>query len=85
MDPIDAPKIRKLELGVKEPRGSDIKRPNPCEGQTTHFISCIESPNVDNSFCNHKNVRTTPNVKLIISISSTKEGKTQVGWVDAIG
>jgi len=85
VDPSDAPKIQKLELGVKKPRGSDIEWLNLCGHEVTHFVGCIGSLNVDNSSCNHKNVKTTFNMKLIIFVSSTKERKTQVRWVVVVG
>ncbi len=85
MNSTDAPKIRKLELGVKKLRRSDIKWPNPCENQATHFVGYIQSPNVDNSSCNHKNVGTTFDAGFIICVSSTKEGKTQVGRALVVG
>ncbi len=46
-------------------------------------LKALGNPN--NSSCNHKNVKTTSNVGPIICVSSTKEGKTQVGWVVTIG
>ncbi len=57
--PIGAPRIRRLDLGVKQLGGSDIDWFNPYENQTKHFTGCIESPNVPNSFCNHKKTSNT--------------------------
>jgi hypothetical protein len=54
---------------------------NPCGDQTTHFDTYIENPNVDNSSCNHKNVRTTFDAKPTICVSSAKERKTKIGWI----
>jgi len=61
-----------------------MKWSNSCGDQATHFVSCIESLNVDNPYCNHKNAGTTFDVGLLY-VSFTKEGKTQVGWVIVVG
>jgi hypothetical protein len=62
MDPTSTPKIQKPELKVRKPRGSDIKWSNPYGDQATHFVGCIESLNADNSYCDHKKIKTTSNV-----------------------
>jgi hypothetical protein len=59
LDLTSAPEIQKLKLGVKKPRGNDIKWSNPYGDQATHFVGRIESPNVINSSCNHRKVKTT--------------------------
>jgi hypothetical protein len=38
IEPISAPKIRKLVLCVKKLGGSDMHKFNPCGDQVTHFI-----------------------------------------------
>jgi hypothetical protein len=48
-------------LKVRKSKGSDIKWSNPYGDQTTHFVGCIESPNVHNSCYNHKKTKTTYN------------------------
>jgi hypothetical protein len=45
----------------------------------------MESPNAPNSFYNHKKTTNTSDAKPIMCISFANEGKTQVGWVVAIG
>ncbi len=79
------PKYKHLNWELKKLKGSDIEWLNLCGHQVTHFVGCIRSLNVDNSFCNHKNVKTTFDMKLIIFVSSTKERKTQVRWVVVVG
>ncbi len=85
MDPTSVPKIRKPELKVKKPKGSDINWSNLWGNQVTHFAGYTESPNVNNSSCNHYNAKTTSNVGPTICVSFAKEGKTQVRWATAIG
>jgi hypothetical protein len=82
--PINAPKIQKLELKIRKPQGSDIKWSNPLGDQATHFASCTERPNANNSSYNHKNVGTTSDVGLIICVSFAKKRKTQVRWATII-
>jgi len=57
--PIGTPRIRKLDLGVKKPRGSDINWFNPYGNQATHFIDYTENPNVPNSSYNCKKTNST--------------------------
>jgi hypothetical protein len=57
VDPTSVPKIRKLELEVKKLRGSDIKWSNPSGNQATHFVNCTQSANVDNLYCDRKNIK----------------------------
>jgi hypothetical protein len=84
VDPIGAPKIRKPESRIKKPGGNDIKWSNPYGNQAIHFVGCIESLNANNSSYNHKNARTTSNVKPTVCVSSAKEGKTQVRWATIV-
>jgi hypothetical protein len=79
------PKIQKLESGIRKLGGHDIEWSNLLENQATNFNGYIESPNVDNSSYNRKNVRTTSNVGLTICVSSAKERKAQIGWVVVVG
>jgi endonuclease YncB( thermonuclease family) len=81
MEPINVPKIQKSKLGVRKPKGIDIKWSNPCGNQATHFVGYIESPNTKNSSYNLKKLRTTSYARPTIYISPTNERKTQVGWV----
>jgi hypothetical protein len=86
VDPIDAPKIQKPKFIIRKPRGSDIEWSNLVETKLNTSLAALKAlSNVNNSSYNHKNTRTTFNVGPIICISSTNEGKTQVGWVVAIG
>jgi hypothetical protein len=75
------PKIPKPELGVKKPRGSDIKLSNPLGDQVTHFAKYTKSLNAKNSYCNYKKIRTTFDTKPTICISSTNKRTTQARWV----
>jgi hypothetical protein len=50
----------------------------------THFINCIENPNVPNSSCNRKKTSNTSDARPIMCISSANEGKTQIRWVIVI-
>ncbi len=54
LDPIDVPKIRKLDLEVKTLRRSDIEWSKPYGDQATHFVGYIESLNVKNSCWDHQ-------------------------------
>jgi hypothetical protein len=81
LDPTNAPKIQKPESKIKKPRGSDIKWSNPCGNQITHFTNYTKSPNAKNPYSNCKKTITTSDAKPTICVSSTNEGKTQVGWV----
>jgi hypothetical protein len=54
-----APEIQKPKSRIKKSSRSDIKWSNPYGGQTTHFASCIKSPNAKNSSYNHKKAGTT--------------------------
>jgi hypothetical protein len=45
----------------------------------------MENPNVANSICNHKMASTTFEMEKTKCASLTSEGKTQVGWIIAIG
>jgi hypothetical protein len=54
LDLTNVPKIQKPMLRIRKPKGSDIEWSNPCGDQATHFVGLIESPNVENSFCNCK-------------------------------
>jgi hypothetical protein len=86
LNPIDAPKIRKLKSRVRKPKRSDIKWSNPCVDQAIHFIDCNENPNAENFCYNCKKTRITFDTKPItICISSINERKTQVGWIVDIG
>ncbi len=85
MDPISAPKIQKLELGVRKPQRNDIKWSNPWGDQATHFVGCTERPNADNYSYNRKKVGTTSDGGPIICVSFAKKRKTQVGWATIIG
>jgi hypothetical protein len=78
LDPTDVPKIQKPKLKVRKLGKNDIKWFNLCGYQTTHFVGCIISLNVENSYCNHKKTRTTSDVKPTICISFANKGKTQV-------
>jgi hypothetical protein len=49
-----APKIQKPMSKVKKLGGNDIEWSNQYENQTTHFASCTENPNANNSCYNHK-------------------------------
>jgi hypothetical protein len=71
-------------LGVRKPKGINIKWSNPYGNQPTHFVGYIESPNIKNSFYNPKKTRTTFNAKPTIYISPTNERKTQVVWVATV-
>jgi hypothetical protein len=77
-------KIRKPKLGIRKPRGSDIKWSNLLGDQATHFDGYTKNPNVNNSSYNRKNARTTSYAKLAICVSFTNEGKIQVGWVTVV-
>jgi hypothetical protein len=68
-------------LKIKKPRRSDIEWSNPYGSQVTHFVGCIENPNVENSFYNCKKIRTTFDAKPTICVSFANEKKTQAGWV----
>jgi hypothetical protein len=83
--PIRAPKIRKLDLGVRKPGGSDIDWSNPCRNQATHFVDCIKSPNAPNSFYNRKKTCNTFEVGSTMCVSFANKEKTQVGWTVAVG
>ncbi len=78
LDPTDVPKIQKPDVRVRKPRKNDIHWFNPCGNQTTHFVGCIKSFNVENFCCNHKKTRITFDVKRTICILFANEGKTQV-------
>jgi hypothetical protein len=78
VDPTNAPKIRKPNLGVKKPRRNDIEWSNPWRNQATHFVGYTKSLNANN-FYNCKNTIATFDVRLTICVSSTNEVKTQVG------
>jgi hypothetical protein len=75
LDPTNAPKIQKLELGVRKPRRSDIKWSNPYGDQATHFNDYTESPSLENSSYNHIKIRATFNVRFIICVSLPTKGK----------
>jgi hypothetical protein len=68
-------------LSVKKLGGSDMDGFNPCGNQMTHFIGWVKNLNVVNSTCSCKKVATTFEIRPTICVSSTSEGKTQVGWV----
>jgi hypothetical protein len=53
LNPIGAPKILKLELGIRKLGRNDIEWSLPYGDQTTHFATCIKNPNVTYSFYNH--------------------------------
>jgi dUTPase len=74
-----------LNLGVKKPRGSEIDWFNRCGNYATHFVDCIESPNVVNSSYNCKKIITTSKVGPTMCVSFSNDEKTQVRWVAAIG
>jgi len=78
------PKIQKPKLKIRKLEGNDIEWSNPYGNQTIHFVDYIESPNVKNYKYNCKKIGTTFDVGLIICISSTNKGKTQVRWVATI-
>jgi hypothetical protein len=59
VNPTGAPKIRKPKSKIKRLGGNDIEWSNQYENQTTHFASCTENPNANNSCYNHKNAGTT--------------------------
>jgi len=84
-DPINGPKIQKPKLGIRKPKGSDIKWSNLSGDQATYVNGYIESPNANNSSYNHKNVKTTSNVGLVICVSFANKGKTQVKWAAVVG
>jgi hypothetical protein len=84
-NPINGPKIQKPKSGIRKPRGSDIKWSNLLGDQATHVNGYIESPNVNNSFYNCKNVKTTSDAGLAICVSFANEGKTQVRWAAVVG
>jgi hypothetical protein len=69
---------------MKKPKGSDIKWSNSYGDQTTNFISYTKSPNTKNSCYNHKKIGTTSNARPTICVSSTSQGKTQVGWANVV-
>ncbi len=69
-------KIQKPKLGIKKPKGSDIKWSKPFENQATHFTNCIKSLNVENSYYNHKKIKTTSNAEPTICVSVANKGKT---------
>jgi len=64
---------------------NDINWFNPYGNQFTHFVNYTKSLNASNSSCNHKKIGNTSEARPIMCISSTNEGKTQVGWVATIG
>ncbi len=51
-----------------------LNRSSPCGNQATHFVSCTESPNDENSCYNHKKIGTTFDAIPTICVSSTNEG-----------
>ncbi len=53
-EPIITPRTQRLDLGLKELKGSDINWSNPYGDQATHFVSCTKSPNPPNFSCNRK-------------------------------
>ncbi len=85
LNPIGAPKVWKPKSKVKKLKISYIEWSTLYGDQITHFVGYIKSPNVKNSCCNHKKVRTTFSVGPTICVSSSNERRTQVGWVVAIG
>jgi hypothetical protein len=85
LDPTNALKIQKLELGVRKLGGNDIKWSNLCGDQVTHFVGYSKRFNVKNFYDNHKKTRTTFDANPIMCVSSTNERKTQAGWVIVVG
>jgi hypothetical protein len=85
IEPISAPKIRKLVLCVKKLGGSDMDKFNPCGDQVTHFMNWMESPNVANSIYDRKKMDTTSKIWTTICVSSESERKNQVRWVIIVG
>ncbi len=78
---ISPPKIHKQYFNVIKLSGSDMDRFQPCGDQTTHFTSCMETPNVANYVYKGKKAGTTFETRPTICTSLVNEGKTQVGWV----
>jgi hypothetical protein len=78
------PKIQKPKLKIRKLGRNDIEWSNPSRNQTIHFVDYIKSHNVKNYKYNCKKIGTTFDVGLIICISSTNKGKTQVRWVATI-
>ncbi len=74
------PRIQKPKSRVKKPRRSDMKWSNPYGEQVTHFLGWTKNLHVENSCYNHKKIITTFYAGLIICVSSTNEGKTQIHW-----
>jgi len=81
LDPTNAPKIQKSKLGVRKPKGIDIKWSNPYGNQPTHFDGYIESHNTKNSSYNLKKTRTTQD--LLYTYRPPMKGKHK--WVAIVG
>jgi hypothetical protein len=76
-----APKLQKLILNVKKPKGSDMDKLNHSRDQATHFANSVENLNVANFACNHKKASITYNTRPKICVSATNEGKTQIEFI----
>jgi len=62
-----------------------MDKSNPYGKQVMHFDNWVENPNVANFACNHIMAGMTFEMELTKCASLTSEGKTQVGWIIAIG
>ncbi len=81
---IGTPRIWKPNSSVRKFGRHDINWSNPYGDHAKHFVGCTKSLNAINSSCNHKK-GTTSKAWPTMCISSTNEGKTQVGWSITIG
>jgi hypothetical protein len=81
LKPTNAPIIKKLVLGVRKLRRSEMNRFNPCGDKATHFTNQMENLDATNFACNHKKVGTTFETRPTICELLVNEGKTQARWV----